>query len=71
MVEFETLEEKEVALARGCLRVAAAKAISEKGETEFLSIRKVDDRGKFKQTLTIPKSVEVVDALVDALKSVV
>ncbi|OHE55099.1 MAG: hypothetical protein A3K61_01125 [Thaumarchaeota archaeon RBG_16_49_8] len=71
MVEFETLEEKEVAPAKGHLLVVAAKAISESGETEFLSIRKVGENGRFKQLLTIPRTAEVVNALTDALKSVV
>ncbi len=70
-VEFETLEEKEVALAKGRLLVAAKKAVSERGETVFLSISKADDNGRFQQTLTIPRSAEVVEALTHALKSVV
>lgn len=68
MVEFETLEEKEVALPRGHLRVAVARATSEKGTTEFLSIRKFGENNKVKQLITIPRNAEVVDALTDVLK---
>ncbi len=71
MVEFETLEEKEVKLAKGSLIVALKKAISENGETEFVSIAKTDERGRFKQTLTLPKDKEVVSELVRALQTVV
>jgi len=72
MVEFETLEEKEVKLAKGSLIVALKKAISENGETEFVSIAKTDGSGKFfKQTLTLPKDKEIVNELVRALQTVV
>ncbi len=71
MVEFETLEEKEVKLAKGSLIVALKKAISENGETEFVSIAKTDNSGRFKQTLTIPMDKEVVSELVRALQTVV
>ncbi len=70
MVEFETLEEKEVKLAKGSLIVALKKAISENGETEFVSIAKTDNSGRFKQTLTIPMDKEVVNELVRALQTV-
>ena len=71
MVEFETLDSREIKLNKGFIVVAAKKALSEKGETEFVAISKADDSGRFKQTLTIPRSAEVVDELTRALKSVV
>ncbi len=71
MVEFETLESKEIKLAKGLLIVAAKKAIGENGETEFISIAKADGSGRFKQTLTIPMDKEVVNELVRALQTVV
>jgi hypothetical protein len=71
MVEFETLEEKEVTLAKGRLLVASKKAIGDDGsETEFVSISKADDRGRFKQTLTIPMDADVVRKLIDELSVV-
>ncbi|MCL4436653.1 MAG: hypothetical protein M1503_09280 [Thaumarchaeota archaeon] len=63
MVEFETLEEKEVALARGCLRVAVEKAVSERGETEFLWIRKVAPK---LQIFTAPSDIEKQQQAVEA-----
>lgn len=71
MVEFETLDSREIKLGKGFLIVAAKKAISESGETEFVSMSKADDEGRFKQTLTIPRNAEGVDMLMRALKSVV
>lgn len=69
--EFETLKETEVTLAKGRLLVAAKKVIGDNGQTEFVSISKADDRGRFKQTLTIPKDAKVVRELTIALQSVV
>ena len=69
-VEFETLEEREVELPKGRLLVAAKKAVSERGETAFVSISKSDENGRFKQTLTIPKDANVVRELTIALQSV-
>ncbi len=71
MVEFETLQSKEIKLGKDLLIVAAKKAIGENGETEFVAITKADDRGRFKQTLTIPMDKEVVNELVRALQAVV
>ena len=71
MVEFETLEEKEVKFAKGSLIVALKKAIAENGETEFIAITKADERGRFKQTLTIPMDREIVNELVRLLQTVV
>ena len=73
MVEFETLQLKEIALnGNGFIEVASKVAITEDGPREFISISKGFDRDgsrKFKQILTVPKKVD--DELVQALKSVV
>ena len=74
MVEFETLDSREIKLAKGFIIIAAKKAISESGETEFVSISKGTDKDGsriFKQTVTIPRDAEVVRELIDALQSVV
>jgi len=52
------------------LIVAAKKAVSERGESVFLSISKADENGRFKQTLTVPKDREVVRELIDVLSVV-
>lgn len=49
MVEFETLEEKEAELPKGRLLVALKKAVSENGETEFVSISKATGEGSSKR----------------------
>ena len=71
MVEFETLDSREIRLDKGLIVVSAKKAISERGETEFLAISKADNNGRFKQTVTIPRDAEVVDEIAKTLKSVV
>ncbi len=72
MVEFETLQSEEIKLGKGLLIVAAKKAIGENGETEFISLTKTDDSGRFfKQTLTIPMDEKIVDELVRLLQTVV
>jgi len=72
MVEFETLRSDQIRIGKGLLIVAAKKAIGDNGETEFISITKTDDSGRFfKQTLTIPMDEEVVNNLVRLLQTVV
>jgi hypothetical protein len=51
------------------MMLGVEKAIAENEETEFEEISKIDDRGKFKQTLTIPRNAEVVDELANTARA--
>jgi hypothetical protein len=72
MVEFQTLDSREIELAsKDKITVASKLAVSEDRQTEFISISKSDSNGKIKQTLTLPMDTEVVREFMDALESVV
>ena len=72
MAEFETIQQEEIKFSKGLLIVAAKKVIGDNGdETKFIAITKADDRGRFKQTVTIPIDMQVVNELARALQTVV
>ncbi len=75
MVEFETIQTKEVKFGNNkFLEVARKKAKTEEGENEFVSISKgfVAKTGekRFKNSLGFPAEKEIIDGLVEALKSI-
>ncbi len=75
MVQFETLKSKEINIGRNnFIEVARRKAVSDKGENEFLSISRgfVTDQGekRYLKSFTIPLKDEVIDFIVTALKEV-
>ena len=75
MVEFAILDSREIKLDNnGFILVETKRAKSGIEERDFVQITKGTDRDgnrKFKQTLTIPRSAEVVAELEKALESVV
>ena len=72
MVEFETIQQEEIKFSKGLLIVAAKKVIGDNGdETKFVQISKADSNGRFRQTLTIPIDMQVVNELARALQTVV
>ncbi len=75
MVEFETLETKEIKFGNNkFLEVARKKAKTPEGENEFISISKgfVAQTGekRFKNALGFPAEKEIIDKLVEALQGI-
>lgn len=75
MVEFETLETKEVKFGNNkFLEVARKIAKTPEGENEFISISKgfITPTGqkRFKNALGFPAEKEIMDSLIGALKSI-
>ena len=75
MVKFETIKAKEVNIGKNnFLEVARRKAISEKGENEFLSISRgfVTDSGekRYLKSFTIPLDENVIKFVSSALLEV-
>ena len=75
MVEFETVEAKEVKFGTNkFLEIARKKAKTEEGETEIISISKgfvtQDGKKRFKNALGFPADKDILDQLVEALGSI-
>ena len=75
MVEFETINAKEVKFGTNkFLEIARKKAKTDEGESEIISISKgfVNQEGnkRFKNALGFPAESEIVEQLVEALKSI-
>ncbi|MBL7160203.1 MAG: hypothetical protein ISS95_01450 [Candidatus Aenigmarchaeota archaeon] len=75
MVEFETIEAKEIKFGNNkFLEVARKKAKTEEGEMEIISISKgffnQTGQKRFKNALGFPADKEVLDELVRALQEI-
>lgn len=75
MVEFETLETKEIKFGTNkFLEVARKKAKTPEGENEFISISKgffaQTGEKRFKNALGFPAEKEIIDKLVEALQGI-
>ena len=75
MVEFETIKAKEIKFGTNkFLEVARKCAKTPEGETEIISVSKgfvsYNGQKRFKNALGFPAQQEIVDNLIDALKSV-
>ena len=75
MVEFETIELKEIKFGKNkFIEVARKKAKTPEGENEFISISRgfVTNEGqkRFKNALGFPAEKEIVESLVDALQNI-
>lgn len=73
MVEYKTIKSEEIKFGNNnFIEIARKKALSDDGERDFLSIAKgfVDARGqkRYKQSLTVPDSKEVVEFVAQKLK---
>lgn len=73
MVEFQTLKAEEIRYGnRNFIEVARKKAISERGENEFVSISRGfyidDDQKRFTKSFSIPLSQEVIDFVSEKIK---
>lgn len=73
MVEFETLESKDVKWANNFIEVSRKKAITEEGENVFISLSRgfftPDGEKRYRKNFTIPNQPEVVDQIIEALRS--
>ena len=75
MVEFETIEVKEVKFGNNkFLEVARKRAKTEEGENEIISVQKgfIDAQGqkRFSKGLGFPAQKEIVDGLIEALQNI-
>jgi len=76
LVEYKTIKSEDVNFGKNnFIEVARKKAVTEDGETEFISISRgfvtFNGQKRYKQSVTIPNSKEVVDAVVKAIKALV
>ena len=75
MVEFETLESKEITFGKNkFIEVARKKAKTETGENEFISISRgfmtPEGQKRFKNALGFPAEKELVESLINALQTI-
>lgn len=75
MVEFETLETKEIKFGTNkFLEVARKKAVTPEGENEFISVSKgfftPTGEKRFKNALGFEANKEIIDGLVEALQGI-
>lgn len=73
MVEFETIKSEEIMFGNSnFLEVARKKAKTEEGENEFISLSRgfymLDKQKRYRKSLTIPLSKEVVDFISEKIK---
>jgi regulatory protein YycH of two-component signal transduction system YycFG len=73
MVEFETIKSEELKFGNSSfIEVARKKAITEKGENEFISVSRgfymLDNQKRYNKSFTIPVSKEVVDFVSEKIK---
>jgi regulatory protein YycH of two-component signal transduction system YycFG len=73
MVEFETIRSEELKFGNSSfIEVARKKAITEKGENEFISVSRgfymLDNQKRYNKSFTIPVSKEVVDFVSEKIK---
>ncbi len=73
MVEYKTLKSEEITFGtNNFMEIARKKAITEDGEREFVSIARgfttPNGQKRYKQSLTVPDSKEVVEFVAQKLK---
>jgi len=73
MVEFETIKSEELKFGNSSfIEVARKKAISPKGENEFISLSRgfymLDNQKRYNKSFTIPISKEVVDFVSEKIR---
>lgn len=73
MVEYQTIKAEEISFGgNNFMEVARKKAITDKGEVEFISISRgfvaQDGQKRYTKSFTVPNSPEVVDFIASKLK---
>ncbi|MBU5688804.1 MAG: hypothetical protein KQA41_01060 [Candidatus Aenigmarchaeota archaeon] len=73
MVEYKTVKSQDVGFGKNnFIEIARKKAVTPEGETEFISVSRgfVSNSGqrRYKQSVTIPNSKEVVEGIIKAMK---
>ncbi len=73
MVEFETIKSTEIMFGKSnFIEVARKKAKTEEGENDFISLSRgfymLDKQKRYRKSLTIPLSKEVVDFISEHIK---
>lgn len=73
MVEFETLNSKEVKFGNNFIEVSRKKVISDKGENQFIAIARgfylQDGTRRFKSSITLPSEDEKREEIANLIKS--
>lgn len=75
MVDYETISAKKIPFGKNnFIEIARKKAVSNNGETEFISISRgyfqMDDSPRYKASLTIPLDDEVRDQIAKEIKEI-
>ena len=73
MVEFETIKTEEIGFGNSnFIEIARKKAISEKGENEFISLSRgfytLNKEKRYKKSFTVPLSEDVVNFISQKIK---
>jgi len=73
MVEYKTIKSEEIKFGKNnFIEVARKKAVTSDGETEFVSLSRgfitLNNERRYKQSVTIPNSKEVLDFISGKLK---
>ncbi len=76
MVEFETIKAEEIKFGNNnFIEVARKKAITPEGENEFISISRgfylLDKEKRYRKSLTVPISEEVVNFISEKIKEMI
>jgi hypothetical protein len=73
MVEFETIKAKEVKFGNNFIEVSRKKVVSERGESEFISIARgyylLDGTKAWKASITLPNEKDKRDEIAALVKS--
>jgi hypothetical protein len=76
MVEFETIKSEEIMFGNSnFIEIARKKAKTPEGENEFISLSRgfymLDKQKRYRKSLTIPISKEVVDFVAEKIKEMI
>jgi hypothetical protein len=76
MVEFETIKCVEIMFGKSnFIEIARKKAVTPEGENEFISLSRgfymLDKQKRYRKSLTIPMSKEVVDFISEKIKEMI
>ena len=76
MVEFETIRSEELKFGNSSfIEVARKKAITQKGENEFISVSRgfymLNNQKRYNKSFTLPISKEVVDFVSEKIKEMI
>jgi regulatory protein YycH of two-component signal transduction system YycFG len=76
MVEFETIKSTEIMFGKSnFIEIARKKAVTPEGENEFISLSRgfymLDKQKRYRKSLTLPLSKEVIDFVSEKIKEMI